>query len=299
MTSIPCGPCDPGKVQCRCARIVLCLLVAFGAVFTDVSAAFAVSRHSGAVPRAAHFTRPTPARASLAARRELRRAAPSRSTSRRPRTQFAAARQRGARELPHARRREHVRLRQDFPRDARDFASLPHRIQRMSTGGPLPAAVPRQVLVFLDQDQTLSVGAELARRYGLEQLSSDPLPLLHARAELMRIRGKRSLEDVLAALQRDPRVRSAQPNQRYLHTAAKERYRHAGEVGSPPKQGPFPQYAPRKIALPEAHELALGLSYLDASSPAAPQSPLPETSRQRYSRYAQALLATNEFMFVD
>jgi hypothetical protein len=48
-----------------------------------------------------------------------------------------------------------------------------------------------------------------------------------------------------------------------------------------------------------AHELALGLSYLDASSPAAPQSPLPETSRQRYSRYAQALLATNEFMFVD
>jgi subtilisin family serine protease len=149
-------------------------------------------------------------------------------------------------------------------------------VQRVPEGRPLPSAVPRQVLVFLDQEQPESLGTELARRYGLERISSEPIPLLRARAELMRIRGQRSLASVLASLQRDHRVRFAQPNQRYLHTGA-ENQRHPGaESHVPGTPTAFPQYGPRKIALPEAHQLALGRNVLIAVIDSAVDATHPE-----------------------
>jgi subtilisin family serine protease len=122
-------------------------------------------------------------------------------------------------------------------------------------------------LVLLDQDQPQSLGRELARTYGLERISSEPVPLLGARAELMRVRRGRSQEAVLAALQRDTRVRSAQPNQRYLHTGgANLRDARQAEADQPSSQeidrhrpdAAIPQYGPRKLSLPDAHQLALG-----------------------------------------
>jgi len=83
----------------------------------------------------------------------------------------------------------------------------------------------------------------------------------------MRVRRGRSSEAVLEALQRDGRVRSAQPNQRYLHTGAPdqqdERAGAAGQHHSPEgdrrdQRIAIPQYGPRKVHLPEAHQLALG-----------------------------------------
>jgi subtilisin family serine protease len=107
--------------------------------------------------------------------------------------------------------------------------------------------VARQILVLIDQSQPQSLGPELARAYGLEQLSSRPIALLDARAALFRVRGGRSETAALAALQRDPRVRSAQFNQRYLHSSDGQRKAEA-----------IPQYGPRNVRAPEAHELAVG-----------------------------------------
>ena len=140
----------------------------------------------------------------------------------------------------------------------------------------LPLPVPRQLLVFLDQDRPQSLGRELAQTYGLEVLSSEAIPLLRARAELMRVRGARSQEVVLASLRRDPRVRAVQENQRYLHTgAAVQRYLHAGDAENSRPSG-IPQYGPRKIGLPEAHQLALGRHVLIAVIDSAVDGEHPE-----------------------
>jgi hypothetical protein len=129
----------------------------------------------------------------------------------------------------------------------RYLQALPHREQR-----PPPRAqasqqtVPRQVLVLIDQAQPLSVGLELARAHGMERLSSQAIALLGARAELFRVRSGRSDAAVLAAVQRDPRIRSAQFNQRYFHSS------------DGPRSSAIPQYGPRNVKAHDAHKLSLG-----------------------------------------
>jgi subtilisin family serine protease len=145
--------------------------------------------------------------------------------------------------------------------------------------------VARQTLVLVDQAQPQSLGDDLAHAYRLEHLSSHPIALLSARVELFRLPKQASEEAVLAALQRDGRVRSAQLNHRYFHTDMPEhahshgggeegkwRPLHAGDGG---QAGALAQYGPRKLGLPEAHRLALGRkvvigvidSYVDAAHP--------------------------------
>jgi subtilisin family serine protease len=147
------------------------------------------------------------------------------------------------------------------------LSSLPHRLQLPSQGQASPQTVVRQILVLIDQDYPASLGDELARTYRLEQLSSRQIALLHARAELFRVREGQSEEAVLAALQQDVRVRSAQLNRRYFHTGTTDqRYLHAGEAkrryfaaGDRRQNAPaIPQYGPSKVGLPAAHQLALG-----------------------------------------
>jgi subtilisin family serine protease len=130
--------------------------------------------------------------------------------------------------------------------------TLRRRIERAPPRPPAPR-VERQILALIDQTRPQSVAAELARAYGLELLSSRPILLLNARATLFRVRAGRSEDAALAALQRDPRVRSAQFNMRYLHS-------DDGRGGP----GSIPQYGPRNVKLPDAHRLALGRNVMIA-----------------------------------
>jgi subtilisin family serine protease len=106
--------------------------------------------------------------------------------------------------------------------------------------------VARQILVLIDQSQPQSLGLELARVYGMERLSSRSIALLGVRAELFRIRSGRSDSAVLAAVQRDTRIRSAQFNIRYSHS------------GEGSKSAGIPQYGPRNVKAYDAHKLSLG-----------------------------------------
>src|SRR5262245_15586176 len=108
-------------------------------------------------------------------------------------------------------------------------------------------AVPRQVLVVLQENQSGDLAGELARRLGLERRQSQLMPVLNGRCELYELRGNRSLAQVMAALRRDPRFRLVQAN---------FRYRAEGALETATAQ--LPQYALAKMALPQAHELALG-----------------------------------------
>lgn len=204
------------------------------------------------------FARPHAGRAYFRRWREFRRPA--------SRVGVRQRRPMGQRLLRHARRLRHpapiAKLTDRF------LSSLPHRAQQTAPGEALPPPVPRQIVVLIDEAQPKSLGVELARTYRLEHISSEPVPLLGARAELMRVRPGASQEATLAALQRDPRVRSAQPNQRYLHNGDDDKpfplrlaaARGASLQGGDKQQveASVPQYGPNKLALPAAHELALG-----------------------------------------
>src|SRR5262245_7252514 len=108
-------------------------------------------------------------------------------------------------------------------------------------------AVPRQVLVVLQENQSGDLAGELARRLGLERRQSQLMPLLNGRCERYELRGNRSLAQVIAARRRDPRFRLVQAN-----------FRYRAEGGLETATAQLPQYALAKMALPQAHELALG-----------------------------------------
>ena len=133
------------------------------------------------------------------------------------------------------------------PEQADVLRALPRRVQQAPPNRSLQQRVARQILVLVDQTRPQSLGSDLAQAYDLELLSSRPIALLNARAELFRVRDGRSEAAALAALRRDPRIRSAQFNWRYFHTG------DAGREGVS-----IPQYGPRKVHLQEAHQLALG-----------------------------------------
>ncbi len=133
------------------------------------------------------------------------------------------------------------------PEQAEALQSLPRRMQERPPGRPPPERVSREILVLVDQTRPQSLGSQLAQAYGLELLSSRPIALIGARAELFRVRAGRSEAAALAALRRDTRIRSAQFNWLYFHSSDGRR-----------EPAPIPQYGPRKVHLPEAHRLALG-----------------------------------------
>ncbi len=164
------------------------------------------------------------------------------------------------------------------------LSAAPHRVQRRSEAQALPRYVPRQILVLFDQDQPQAVGDELARTYDMHRLSTRPIRLLGARAELMQLRKGRSVTSTLAALQRDGRVRSAQLNQLYFHTGPSDQKQfrlegvgqhYSNEVDRRDQSTAILQYGARKVGLPAAHQLALGRnvgiavidSYVDTAHP--------------------------------
>jgi subtilisin family serine protease len=128
--------------------------------------------------------------------------------------------------------------------------SLPKRAERRPPQAA-PPRVAREIVALIDATQPQSLGGELAQAYGLQLLTSRPIALLGARVELFRVRSGRSDTAALAVLQGDPRVRSAQFNQRYLHGSDGQR-----------QAATIPQYGPRNVRAPEAHQLALGRNVL-------------------------------------
>jgi hypothetical protein len=269
-TSVPRASVFPRLSMCR----ALLLLFACMLLLAPISDVLAAGHRTGSFAGGGHSARTVQPRVNFSGRHETRRSGGARSYSR-VAGRSASRRRSDARPVNRARQPQHVPLPHVTGRP-RDLASLPHRLQRMPTGLALPLPVPRQLLVFLDQDQPQSLGRELAQTYGLEVLSDEAIPLLRARAELMRVRGSRSQEVVLASLRRDPRVRSVQPNHRYLHTGATDqRYLNAGEAEASRPSG-IPQYARRKISLPEAHQLALGRHVLIAVIDSAVDGEHPE-----------------------
>jgi subtilisin family serine protease len=271
-TSMPRASVFSRQSLCR----ALSLLFASMLLLAPISDAFAAGHRSGSFAGAARSARPgNQPRVNFSGRHETRRSGGARSYSQAARKASPSSRRGDARPVKRARKLQPVPLPHVTDRP-RDLESLPHRRQRMPSGLALPLPVPRQLLVFLDQDQPQSLGRELARTYGLEVLSAEAIPLLRARVQLMRVRGARSQEVVLASLRHDPRVRSVQPNHRYLHTgAAGQRYSNAAEAEASRTSG-IPQYAPRKIGLPEAHQLALGRHVLIAVIDSAVDGEHPE-----------------------
>jgi hypothetical protein len=172
------------------------------------------------------------------------------------------------RETMHWKPHAVVRARRLLP-DSRAFAgrtnhlaALPHRMEQAPSQRSKPEIIARQILVLVNEDEPTSVGASLAQIYGLHHLSSQTVALLSARAELFNVPDGRSESAALEALQQDRRVRFAQLNRRYFHTDMQShRYQHTGEEKgrlARDEAAALPQYGPLKLALPEAHQLALG-----------------------------------------
>ncbi len=126
-------------------------------------------------------------------------------------------------------------------------------------------AVPNELVAEIDGALTDAQIEELARRHGLARAEIRNVPLLGSTIGLFRITDRRSVDVVRRAMAADGRIRSVQPNFRYLlqdqNTAATE--------GDPA------QYALAQLRLPQAHTLVRGMnvtiavidSGIDASHP--------------------------------
>src|SRR5690606_19387367 len=101
--------------------------------------------------------------------------------------------------LPHL-REDQAEVLRSLPRRAQ-WSQPPSQSATQSPVQSLPQRRERQILVLVDQSQPQSLGDDLARAYGLELLSSRPIGLIGARAELFRVRSGRSEAAALAALQ--------------------------------------------------------------------------------------------------
>ena len=149
-----------GSWHARSAKLVAicllgsCVVLLLPIAGTGAAGRHAATSHSGAVAGTGRSAgaRLQVGRAHVSGRREFRRSAVSRTLARhRRRTDQRAAK--------YARRPGHP-----SPRSApaevsgQSLSSIPHRTQSMPEGQPLPAPVPRQILVLLDQDQPQALG---------------------------------------------------------------------------------------------------------------------------------------------
>lgn len=106
---------------------------------------------------------------------------------------------------------------------------------------------PREILVLLPTANAPAVTTELMRRHSL--VAADTLPIILIDATLVRFTlvDNRPLEQVLAALAGDSSVLAVQPNYRFEASEAP-----AAVVKR------YPQYAPAKMRIAEAHAIAKG-----------------------------------------
>src|SRR5262245_10747194 len=253
----------PNRAPSTGIAVLLACVLLLASASTPAAGRHGAANHTAVAPgRSLHFSAPPrgihpqggwrrPLHGSAATKPHLRqRGAKGQTSGKHPRRERHPAAISSARGMTHAQQ-----------------TSFARRMQRTDPGQRLPGPVPRQILILIDQEQPQSLAAELARTYRLQRIRSELLSLLGARAELMRVRQGDSQEAVLAALQRDSRVRSAQLNQRYLPGAGDVpnslQLAEADRPSTEPSyqkslQSSIPQYAARKLDLPDAHQLALG-----------------------------------------
>ena len=109
-----------------------------------------------------------------------------------------------------------------------------------------PAARDREILVTLSVQSSPDIEAAIARDLGLAATPAVTSPLLGVKVVRMRIPDGRLIGGIIAALQSDARVVSAQPN--FVYRAVQ-----AATAGAR-----VPQYVPGKLHLDAAHAVALG-----------------------------------------
>jgi subtilisin family serine protease len=111
-------------------------------------------------------------------------------------------------------------------------------------------AVQNELVAEIDGALSPADADALARRHGLERISSQNFPLLGGTIGLFRIIDRRPVETVRRELAADGSVRSVQFNFRYFLQDQKKG----------PSEGDSAQYAVAQLRLPQAHALARGMN---------------------------------------
>lgn len=110
-----------------------------------------------------------------------------------------------------------------------------------------PRIIGNELVAEIDGALSTDQADALARRHGLQRISSQNFQLIGATIGLFRITDRRSVETVSRLLAADRSVRSVQPN-----------YRYTLQQSAAVVEGDPAQYALAKLRLPEAHKLAQG-----------------------------------------
>jgi subtilisin family serine protease len=111
-------------------------------------------------------------------------------------------------------------------------------------------AVQNELVAEIDGALSTAEADELARRHGLERITSQSFPLLGGTIGLFRIIDRRPVDTVRRELAADGSVRSVQLNFRYFLQDQKK----------PAVEGDAAQYAIAQLRLPQAHALVRGMN---------------------------------------
>ena len=110
--------------------------------------------------------------------------------------------------------------------------------------------VPNEIVAEIDGALSTAEADELARRHGLERITSQDFPLIGSTIGLFRIVDRRPVDTVRRELAADGSVRSVQFNFIHILQQAKK----------PATEGDAAQYAVTQLRLPQAHALVRGMN---------------------------------------
>lgn len=109
--------------------------------------------------------------------------------------------------------------------------------------------VPNEFVAEIDGTMSVADADALARSHGLERIASQNFQLVSGTVGLFRIIDRRPMDTVRREFAADARVKSVQPNFRYVLQDQKTR-----------TEGDPAQYAVAQLRLPQAHTLARGMN---------------------------------------
>jgi subtilisin family serine protease len=111
-------------------------------------------------------------------------------------------------------------------------------------------AIRNEFVAEIDSAMSLADADALARSHGLERIASQNFPLVGGTVGLFRIIDRRAADTVRREFAADTRVKSVQPNFRYVLQDQKKTL----------TEGDPAQYAVAQLRLPQAHTLARGMN---------------------------------------
>jgi subtilase family protein len=115
--------------------------------------------------------------------------------------------------------------------------------------------VQNEFVAEIDGAMSLADADALARSHGLERIASQDFPLVGGTVGLFRIIDRRPADTVRREFAADTRVKSVQPNFRYVLQEQKLQ-----DQKKPLTEGDPGQYAVAQLRLPQAHTLARGMN---------------------------------------